>query len=91
MTAHHTRPLTGLIEEIEREPPRRRAFWKSLAQELRRRRARLTLRKHVPSPPEAEAPAAAGRARRRFRPFRLALLAVGLAAAPFQSADRGRR
>jgi hypothetical protein len=96
MEAPQTRPLAKLIERIEREPPRRRVFWKSLAEELRRRRARLTLRRHARSAPAvaaepAPASASAGRARRRFRPFRLALLVAGLAAAPFGAAGRGRR
>jgi hypothetical protein len=41
MSAHRTDPLEELLHRIDREPPRRRAFWKALAEDLREHRARL--------------------------------------------------
>lgn len=92
MDAHRTAPLDELLDEIEREPPRRRAFWKALAEHLRRRHARLPVPK--PAPRLAEdgirpdaGEASAGAATRRFRPLRLMLLIVGVLGAPFQAAS----
>jgi hypothetical protein len=86
MAEHDTAPLDGLLEVIEREPPRRRAFWIPLVEQLRRRHARLP----VPVPAHAlrrdgdRMPAHAVPTRRRFRGLRLLLLIVGLLGAPFQ-------
>jgi hypothetical protein len=91
MSANQIAPLEELLVEIDREPPRRRAFWKALAEHLRRRHARLPM----PKPPSRRAGdgirpdggrAPAASAKRRFRPLRLLFLIVGILGAPFQAA-----
>ena len=97
MTANDPDPLDNLLETIEREPSRRRAFWKKLAEHLRERRARLPVTKPaqrraaVSTGAAGAAPERAEPARRRIRGLRLLLLIAGLAGAPFQFTPQRRQ